>query len=64
MNEKLKSHPMKIAGLSIFFLNQRTEIYSCIYAQCMSRVVKDWQCSQANAAEGDFNFSWYFLLKL
>lgn len=55
---------MKTAGLSIFFLNYRTEIYSFIYAQRMSQVLKDWQCCQANAAAGDFNFSWYFLLKL
>jgi len=55
---------MKIAGLSIFFLNHRAEICSFIYAQCMSQIIKDWQCSQANAAVGHFSFSWYLLLKL
>lgn len=64
MNEKLKSHQMKIVGLSIFFLNHKPEIHRFIYAHCMSQVVKDWQSSQAKAAAGDYKCSWYFLLKL
>lgn len=61
-NEKLKLHQMKITGFPKFFLNHRTKFYSFIYAQCMSQVVKGWQCSQVNSAAGNFDFSRYFLL--
>lgn len=48
LNEKLKLYQMKTAGWSIFFLGHRTEIYSFMYAQRMSQVVRELRCSQAS----------------
>lgn len=44
---------MKMKGLSIFLSDHRTAMHTFIYAQYMSQVVKDWQCSQVYNVAGD-----------